>query len=617
MTQPEAARRRSLRDRIRLFRFGAAIAIALLLLSFWQIQVVERDRHRSRAQRNSIKTLPVTAARGNVVDRHGRLLAQSQPVLSAMIDPARAVPENLPAIADGLGLDLERLRGRLSQAIEFGGSGKIVLKDSLTVRDLSFLEARRGDLPEIDTVNVMRRQYSASAVAVHALGYVGPISRAELNQRGYLLHQYGALIGKSGLERQYDRWLTGMDGGQQLLVDARGRELANLGEVASRPGEDLKLTIDLDLQVVAELGLEGRKGAVVALDPRTGEVLAMASAPAFDPNGFVTGLTGEEWLRINTDPRAPMLNRAIQGTFAMGSVFKPIHALAGLEQGAVGTDFRVHCPGGMPFGGRYFRCHKRGGHGTVDLQRAIAVSCDVYFYQLGNRLGVDTLAQYARMAGLGARTGIDLPGEVAGLVPSVRWKVLQAFEPWYPAETMSVSIGQGAMAVTPIQAAQAIGGLAMGGVWHRPHLVSRKQRAKIDPRSRPSSPRTAAIAAAHMETIRDGLSDVVNNGGTGGQARLSGARVCGKTGTSQRVSNDLRLRANREDFEDDAWFVGFAPCQDPEIVVAALLENGRHSYYAAALARDVMEAWLVSRPPDAREDAGAALALSVGEVARP
>ncbi len=617
MTATNAPRRWSLQNRIRAFQAVTATVFALLLLSFGEIQVANTEYYRERAELNRVKVLPVTAPRGNILDRHGRVLAQSRFSLSALIDPAMTVPQHVPGIAQGLMLDVDRLRQRLINARDFGGAQNIVLKDNLSAADLSFLQAHRSELPEIDLVDGMRRQYPASAVAVHALGYVGEISESELNLREYLFHSFGSQIGKSGIERQYDRWLTGENGSLRFLVDTTGRELATVGFRESIPGNNLHLTIDLELQTVAELGLEGRKGAVVALDPRNGEILLMASSPVFDPNKFVTGFTSEEWLALNADPQTPLLNRAIQGTFAMGSVFKPIHGLAGLEAGVAGPDFRVNCPGGLSFGGHYFRCHKRGGHGTVDLRRAIAVSCDVYFYRLGHELGIDTLSRYARRAGLGALTHVDLPDEVPGLVPSVAWKVRQTLQPWHPGETIVVSIGQGAMSVTPIQAAHAIAGLAMGGVWHRPHLVSHQQRALMDPQSRPPPPRTASIAAEDQELLRQAMWDVVNNGGTGRQARLAGVDVCGKTGTSQRVSNELRLKAKREDFEDDAWFVGFAPCKNPEIVVAALLENGKHSYYAAALVRDVMQTWLATRELNFPPDTDRTLALSLDGGARP
>ena len=593
---------RSENKSIAYFQVIATGAFALLLLSFWEIQVVNGEYYRRQAEQNRIKSLPVPAPRGMVFDRYGRALALSRVVQSALINPVTAKPENLERIATGLGLDPARLQERLRNAAEFGKTEHIALKDNLSAADKAFIRAHRREFQEIDLIEGMRRQYPSTGVAVHAVGYVGEVSKSELNMREFLLYDYGAEIGKSGVERQYNEWLAGEDGKVLFLVDSRGRRLETVGLQRSVHGRNLTLTIDLDLQAVSELGIEGRKGAVVALDPRNGEILAMASSPVFDPNGFVAGLTNGEWQAITGDPYTPLLNRSIQGTWAMGSVFKPIHGLAGLEAGVVGPDFQVNCPGGMQFGSRYFRCHKRGGHGTVGLVEAIALSCDVYFYRLGNRLGIETLARYASLAGLGQRTLVDLPEEVPGLVPSIRWKVRRTLRPWHPIETIVVSIGQGAMSVTPIQAAHAIGGLAMGGVWHRPHIVSLRHRAEIDPRSRPAAPRRWRIDPQHMEVLGKGMWTVVNGAGTGRQARLSGIDVCGKTGTSQRVSNDLRLKAKREDFEDDAWFVGFAPCRSPEIVVAVLLENGKHSYYAAAVARDVLQAWWLNREAELSND---------------
>ena len=578
-------------SRIAYFQAGATATFVLLLLAFWEIQVVNYVGYREQAEQNRVQTFPVRAARGNILDRNGQALAQSRVVLAAMINPATARYENLGPISQGLGLDEGQLLERLNEAAEFGRAQHIPLKEQLSIADIAFLEAHRSEFPEIDLVESMRRRYPETAVAVHAMGYVGEVSKSELNMREYLLYQYGDEIGKSGIERQYNEWLSGQDGEVLFLVDSRGRRLETLGQVDSVPGNNLRLTIDLDVQAVAELGLEGRKGAVVALDPRNGEILAMASSPVYDPNKFVSGFTAREWLALNSDRETPMLNRAIQGTFAMGSVFKPIHGLAGLEAGLAGSDFRVHCPGGLAFGGRFFRCHKHSGHGSVGLLEAIALSCDVYFYRLGDKLGIEALARYARQAGLGTKTMVDLPDEVTGLVPSIRWKVRHTLQPWHPGETIVVAIGQGAMSVTPIQAAHSIGGLAMGGVWHRPRLLSPRQSRAIDATARPEPPRKVDIAPEHMEVLRRAMWTVVNGAGTGRQARLRNLDVCGKTGTSQRVSNALRLRAKRADFEDDAWFVGFAPCESPEIVVAVLLENGKSSYYAAAVARDILEVW--------------------------
>lgn len=605
--------RRVLVRRIVAFQAVVSAVFVLLLLAFWEIQVANNEQYSQLAERNRIKALPIPAARGNILDRYGRALARNRITISAVIDRESADPENLGRIAAHLGMDLDLLGERLTDASAYSRSRHFLLKEDLSVAEIAFLQAHRSEFQEIDLVKGMSRQYPESGVAVHAMGYVAEVSKGELNLREFLLNDFGDEIGKSGIERQYNRWLSGEDGSRRFLVNSFGRQLETLSLVDATPGRNLRLTIDLDLQAVSELGLEGRKGAVVALDPRNGEILAMASSPVYDPNKFVTGFTTGEWSDLNSDPSNPMLNRSIQGTWAMGSVFKPIVGLAGLEAGLAGPDFKVHCPGGLQFGGRYFRCHRRGGHGTVSLRTAIAQSCDVYFYQLGNKLGIDRLAAYARIAGLGDKTNVDLPDEVPGLVPTERWKVRQMLQPWNPGETIIVAIGQGAMSVTPLQAAHAIGGLAIGGVWHRPHLVSRSQLAAVAPGSEMPPPRVSPVAREHMEALREAMWSVVNDGGTGGQARLQALEVCGKTGTSQRVSNATRLKANREDFEDDAWFVGYAPCRSPEVVVAVLLENGKHSYYAAAVARDVIQVWMLNRTQDLLTDTEGTLARSQGD----
>jgi len=610
MTPVGTSRYRVSHRRLRLFKAIATAVFVGLLASFWEIQVVDNEYYREQAQQNRIKMLPVAAARGKILDRHGRAMADSEIALSAMVDAANTSRANLERIALGLDLDIDDVWQTLGDASDYGRFEHIVLKEDLSPRDLAFLQARRHTFRELDLVEGMRRKYPAQQIAVHATGYIGKASRRELAMREFLLFDFGSEIGKSGIERQYNRWLTGTAGSLQFLVDSSGRSIETVGEVPSVPGNSLRLTIDLDLQAVSELGLEGRKGAVVALDPRNGEILAMASAPTFDPNQFAAGFREADWRALNTDPASPLLNRATQGAWAMGSVFKPIIGLAGLQTGVAGPEFTAHCAGGLNYEGHYFRCHKRGGHGTVELVKAIAQSCDVYFYQLGAKLGIDVLERYARLAGLGDRTNVDLPDEVSGLVPSVRWKVRKSLQPWHPGETVVVSIGQGAMSVTPIQAAHSIGGLAMGGVWHQPRLVSDRQMREINPDYDSPRPRTVAIDEEHLTTLREAMWQVVNGFGTGRQGRLSGIDVCGKTGTSQRVSNELRIKSGRADFEDDAWFVGFAPCSKPEIVVAALLENAAHSYYAAAVVRDVLQVWLLNRPAATLTDGSKTLAQS-------
>jgi penicillin-binding protein 2 len=332
------------------------------------------------------------------------------------------------------------------------------------------------------------------------------------------------------------------------------------------------------------MALEGRRGAVVAIDPRNGEVLALVSRPAYDPNRMAGRISGKEWRELLNDPDKPLLNRAIQAQWAPGSTFKPIVALAGLETETLPEDFSSTCGGGGVFYGRFFKCHLKRGHGPVQLNRALAGSCDVFFYNAGNRIGIDNIAKYAELAGLGAKTGIDLPYEASGTVPSTRWKMRTQRQKWYAGETISVSIGQGALTVTPLQLAHAIGGISVGGIWHRPHLI--RGHGSQTPA------RKADLKVDSVLKVVQGMYSVVNAGGTATNSRLPGIDLCGKTGTAQLASNDYlkTLKAGHE-LVDNAWFVGFAPRDNPEIVVAALFEGGAHGDRAAPIVRDVVKVY--------------------------
>ena len=367
-------------------------------------------------------------------------------------------------------------------------------------------------------------------------------------------------------------------------MDSAGNHRYRIGEKPAVNGKDLMLTIDLDLQVVAELAMDGKRGAVVALDPRNGEVLALVSRPTYDANRLSGRIRAEDWREIVNNPFNPLLNRGIQAQLAPGSTFKPIIAIAGLEEGLIDDNFRVSCSGGASFYGRYFKCHKKGGHGSVNLHTAMAQSCDVFFYTVGNMLGIDKIAKYAEMAGFGSKTGIDLPHEASGTVPSTRWKMENYRQKWYAGETISVAIGQGALTVSPIQLAYAMGGLANGGVWEEPHVV-KSDTGKLEPHKANWNP-------DHIKSVVSGLYAVVNEGGTGIRARIPGIPVCGKTGTAQVASNDLVAATKDPDlYKDNAWFFGFAPCDHPEIVVAALFESGEHGNLAAPIVRDVIKAY--------------------------
>jgi penicillin-binding protein 2 len=572
--------------KIAIFQY-LAVAIFLFLISgFWDLQVRNPDVYNEQADRNRIKSVPILAPRGKILDRDGRVIVDNHSSYTLILSRESLKREHIRPIADGLGLDYSRLEARLDRFSARPKYEPIILKDELSPGELSFVEAHRDPetFPEMELIRAQRRLYPQSGLAAHVIGYVGEVSENELDEPEFISYEPGDVIGKAGIERQYNKMLMGVDGQRQVEVDNRGRERRAWGIKEAVSGKNLQLTLDLDLQVVAELAMEKRKGAVVALDPRNGEILAMVSAPAFDPNKFAGRIRSEDWKEIAGNPDNPMLNRAIQAQFAPGSTFKPLMALAGLEKGVVTDDFRAHCPGGATFYGRFFKCWVKRGHGVVDLHKGIMQSCDVFFYNVGNRLGIDNIAEYAEMAGMGHKTGVDLPGEATGLVPSTAWKMRLFRQKWYAGETISVSIGQGALTVTPIQLASAIGGLAMGGVWYPPHLV-KAETAEV-------KPRIGKIDPANAQKVVAGMYSVVNEGGgTGGRARLPGVSVCGKTGSAQRISNEAAKGGLGHKMKDNAWFVAFAPCEAPEISVAVLWEGGEHGMLAAPIARDVIKAW--------------------------
>ena len=576
---------------IAAFQYVTAMTFLWLLSGFWQLQVQSPQIYAERADRNRIKSLPLLAPRGKILDRDGRVIVDNSPSHKVLLSRASLNPEHLQLIANGLNIPFERLTAKLerletSNAPEYQAA---ILKENLTQAEVAFVEAHRSQFPELELIRSQRRLYPRGGLAAHVIGYVGEISDAELELDDFMFYEPGAEIGKAGMEREYNDVLTGTDGSRLVEVDSLGRERKIFGKVDAKAGHSLRLTLDLDLQVVAELALESKKGAVVALDPRNGEVLALASRPTYDPNKFVGGISPEDWREIDRDPDHPMLNRSIQAQLAPGSIFKPVVALAAAESGLLDEDSSVFCTGGASFYTRYFRCHKAGGHGLVDLRTALQQSCNVYFYTLGNRLGIDRIAEYAELAGLGRPTGIDLPHEKEGLVPSTKWKLRMFRERWYPGETISVAIGQGYLTVTPLQAAYAIGGIAMSGVWHRPHLVSYEDLKEFDTDFESPDPIEIDLDQRHLERIRQGMWAVVNDGGTGGRARIEGYDICGKTGTAQLASTQYKQGTDDPRMKDTAWFVGFAPCEQPELVVVALVESGEHGHLAAPTVRDVIK----------------------------
>ncbi len=572
--------------RIAIFQYVTVAVFLFLIGGFWVLQVRDHEVNSELAERNSIKTIPFFAPRGKILDRDGRIIVNNRPSYRVLLSRENLNRDHFAAIAEGLHLDVDDLQNRVKR---YGSRPKyeaVPIKTELTRGELAFAESHLDSqtFPELEVEeDSSARLYPQNGLAAHVIGYVGEVSDSQLDTPEFAKYSPGQIVGKSGLEQQYNDILTGVDGQERKVVDVLNGTRRVLEKIEATPGRNLQTTLDIDLQAVAELSLEGRKGAVVALDPRNGEVLAMVSRPSFDPALFEGHISTAEWKALSNDPDTPLLNNAIQAQFAPGSTFKPIVALAGLETGALEPSTTFFCPGYATFYGVTHKCD--AVHGTINLHQAIVHSCDVYFYNVGNRLGIDTIAQYAKLAGLGKKTEIDLPGEAEGIMPSTQWKLRTQNAKWYLGETISVAIGQGAVVVTPIQLAAAIGGLASGGVWYKPHLVRDASAS--------NEPRRGELHAENIATIVSGMRGVIEEEGTGSSARINGIDVCGKTGSAQRISNTLAKsnKALAKELKDNSWFVGFAPCEHPEIVVAALWEGGEHGALAAPIVRDVIKAY--------------------------
>jgi penicillin-binding protein 2 len=567
--------------------------IGLLLLGFWKLQVIDSDKYGQMAEQNRVRSIPIIAPRGRMLDRDGRVMVDNRPSFSVLLlrDDPKLVEQYLPAISDGLGISVDDLHDQLQSTRNLPKFQPIVIKPEASSADLDFIESHRADIPVLEMLSVSRRRYMPNGFLGHATGYVGEASEQQIEASNGKLRP-GDVVGKSGLERQYNDILMGTDGMRRVIVNSVGKEVDHLSQQDPIPGKQVTLTIDLDLQTVAEQSLGARPGAVVALDPRTGEVLAMVSRPTPDPNDFAVRIPKEEWRKLNEDPLHPLLNRAIQAQLAPGSVYKIVTATAMLEDHSIPESFTTYCPGYGTFYGRQFKCwvysSKKGptSHGATDLHQAILKSCDVFFYTIGMKLGIDRLSYYSDKMGIGHKTGIDLPSEESGLMPSEPWVERVFHRKWYAGETISVAIGQGAITTTPVQLARLIGGIASGGIFKQPHMLKDAQNVNED--KFPLSEHT-------IERITDGMYGVINEpGGTGGQLKLAGIELSGKSGTAQVIGYGTRAKlAKQKKFEDNAWFVGYAPKRNPEIVVAVLVqESGQHGGEAAGpVVRDIVKAY--------------------------
>jgi penicillin-binding protein 2 len=591
------------------------LAVFLVLAyGLWSLQIRKSDEYAVRSEQNRIRQVPILAPRGKLYDREGRLIVDNYPSFSALLlrDQMRDLNADVQKIADGLHVPVEEVLDKIHryQLAHRPAFEPIIIKRDITPDERAFIEAHRDEFPELETLMVHRRLYPKDGFMAHLIGYVGEVSEDMLNSPKFELYERGDIVGQSGVELQYNDLLMGKDGSRRVLVNSKGKEVGRPpnANIPAVPGQKLRLTIDLDIQAAAEQALGDKNGAVVAMDPRNGEILAMVSRPTFDPNDFAVHIQAKEWNQLSTDPNHPLLNKAIQAQLAPGSVFKIIMSVAGLQEG-VAQNMHVNCAGGGVFYGRYFNCWVKGEHrvhGAVDISKGIYQSCDVFFYTLAERLGIETIAKWATAVGLGKKTGIDLPNEVSGIMPSEEWKMKTFHQKWYAGEVISVGIGQGAVAVSPIQLARTIGGITMGGTFYRPHVV--------DPEQLPPQFKNLAVVTGGQSdvvrvpidpqnwiTITNAMAGVVNpasadepQGGTAPSAHIQGVDFAGKTGSAQVVSNAFRKSkgGSAKQFADNSWFVGVTPRRNPEIVVAVLFEGGEHGKLAARLAAQIVRAYV-------------------------
>lgn len=579
------------------------ILFAFLIMRLWFLQVLNGSHYRNKSEDNRIRLQDLPPFRGLILDRNGDTLVKNRPSFDLY-----AIPEDVDDI-DGLfdslrrhvSIDYEKAAKRMEKASRSYPFKAVCLGMDIDRNELASIETHRFNLPGVVIRVKPRRHYSYGRLGAHLLGYLGEISETQLRSRRYSGSKSGDLVGKAGTELKWQKQLSGTRGGEQVEVDASGRTIGVISRKAAVAGMNICLTIDRELQQTAEEALSGLKGALVAIDPANGQILALASSPSFDPNIFIGGIDREEWQKIVSSKDFPLHNRGLTGQYPPGSIFKIVVALAGLEEGVIDPEEELFCNGNFSLGRGKYHCWKKYGHGKVKLHKAIVESCDVYFYRLGMRLGVDRLARYAKDFGLGRPTGFDPAHEKGGLVPTSEWKLKRMGVPWQGGETVSLSIGQSFLLVTPIQMASMISAVFNGGVLYRPQVTlwaGKDEGHKIYEFS-PEVRGKVGVSKANLEIVKKALAGVVNEPhGTGGKARIDGITVAGKTGTAQVVTLEKEKILGEKGeipsrFRDHGWFVAIAPFESPRIAVAVVVEHGGHGGSAAApLAKKVIQVYL-------------------------
>ena len=581
-----------------MLQVSVVVTFAALAISFWFLQVVQYTRYQEMAENNHQRTLALRAPRGVLFDRNGTVLVENRHSFNISIvrEHTKDLDRTIRLLAAVAGLDASFVRQIVDRHRSEPTYRPIVIIEDAALAQVAAIQARRLDfeLPDVVVEQVPTRQYPTDALAAHVFGYVGEANESQIGNG----IRTGAIIGQSGVERVYNDLLMGQDGARRVVVNSVGREIRTEAEVPPTEGRRVQLTIDIDLQKAAEEGFKHAEfnGSAVILDPRSGEILSLVSLPGYDPNDFAAGIDAATWASLNTDKLRPLQNRAIQGRYSPGSTFKIVVATAGLEEGIIDDDFRVNCSGGAYFYGRYYR--DLSSHGLVDVRHAMEKSCNVFFYTVGNMLGVDKIHKWAERLGMTGKTGIDLPNEQESLVPSSEWKMRRFGERWYPGETISVAIGQGQVSVTPASLAMMITTVANGGTRVVPHIVRAVDEGQgWKMATPPVVAERVAFKPTTLAALHDGLWMVVNAAGTGGRARIPGRDVAGKTGTAQVISNEGRARArgSNRDLRDHGFFVFFAPKDNPEIAGVIFGEHNQHGYLGAPIAKHVIETYFAKK----------------------
>ena len=568
------------------------ILFGAVLVLYWKIQILDHAKYWALSESNRTREVVLAAPRGLILDRNGVKLADNAASFTASIvrDNSGDLDASVRRIGDLLGLPVETVRARIGRFGSLPGYKPVPIKDNLTMEEVSRIEARRYEFPELLVTAEPKRIYPQGSVAAHVLGYLQELTMDELRSNRFRDHQAGDLVGRNGIERRYEARLVGKKGRLLEIVDSVGKPKGEAAREEPKQGENLTLSIDINLQKKAEELLLGKEGAIVVLDTVNGEVLALASFPTFDPNKFINRFTADEWLSLIRSPDYPLENRAIRGLYSPGSVFKPVMAIGALESGLIGEDTTYYCGGKIEIYGHPFACWLEAGHGSLNLLNALRYSCNIYFYNIGRRMGIEDIAKTAEKMGLGRKTGIDLPGEKEGLVPQPDWKKRTHKVGWFAGETISVAIGQGPLIVTPLQVAAYTALIANRGKPIVPCLflapVDETAKTSADPFKQAGR---VDIRPSSFEKVIEGMYRSVNEEGTGRAARVDGFDVCGKTGSTQIISTE-KAEKLKKTIKTHSWFTGFAPRQKSRYVVTVLVEYGGMGGAAAApLAKPLFE----------------------------